>query len=106
MNSWGTSRNLRDLVAETSTEKLLSMDSSDHKKLLFDALRAGNLPAIRNIFSTNRTLIASKMGGYEAHDVYEVIPNVSVLNLLFTCTLFVLFYCVIVTHQTVLHIYR
>jgi hypothetical protein len=85
MNSWGTARNMRDLVAETTTEKLMSMDSADHKRLLFDALRAGNLAAIRNLFGTNRSLLSAKLGGYEGADVYETIPNVRCLVVLHPC---------------------
>ena len=76
LNSWGTSRNLRDLAAETSAEKLIQLDVSDVRKLFFDALRASNLHAIRNIFSVNRSLLNGKLHGFEGHDAYDLIPNV------------------------------
>ena len=79
-SSWGANRNVRDLAAETSTDKLLQLDVSDVKKLLFDALRSSNLHAIRNIFGVNRTLLNAKLFGFEGHDVYETIPNVSYNN--------------------------
>ena len=45
------------------------------KGLFFEALRASNLTAIRNIVSLNRSLVTAKLFGYEGSDVYETIKN-------------------------------
>mgnify|MGYP003385669289 CR=1 FL=1 len=106
---------MRDLVAETSNEKLLSLDIADHKRLLFDALRAGNLAAIRNLFATNRTLLATKLGGYEGADVYETIPNVNLAHICHQfhvqhhsfCISFLFFsLSALVSHKEVLYVHR
>jgi len=79
MNSWsgGTSRNLRGDSTELSVDKLMQLDTSEHKKLFFDALRNANLTLIRNLFGVNRSLLSAKLYGYEGSDVYDTIPNVS-----------------------------
>lgn len=65
----------RDFAAETTSDALFKSTTAEHKHLLFDALRAANLHAIRNIFSINRNLVNDKLFGYEGHDIYESIPN-------------------------------
>ena len=38
---------------------------------------ACEIPAIKNVVQINRSLVTSKMFGFEGADVYEVIQNVS-----------------------------
>jgi hypothetical protein len=37
----------------------------------------GDLPSIRLILQSNRSLLTEKLFGYEGHDVYGIVPNVS-----------------------------
>lgn len=75
--SGGTSRNIRGDAIEITVDKLMQLDTSEHKKIFFDALRNANLTTIRNLFAVNRSLLNSKLHGYEGTDVYDTIPNVS-----------------------------
>jgi hypothetical protein len=46
---------------------------SSHGDLLTD----GDLPSIRMILQSNRSLLHEKLFGYEGHDIYGTVPNVS-----------------------------
>lgn len=68
-------RNGRDLVGEASASNLRMMDETTQKAMMFEALRAANLLAIRNLVTANRSLVTAKMYGYEGSDVFETIKN-------------------------------
>lgn len=65
----------RDFSNEATLSNIRMMDENSQKGLLFDAIRACEIPAIKNVVQVNRSLVTSKMFGFEGADVYEVIQN-------------------------------
>ena len=64
-----------DLLAETSTNNLETLDEEKIKKLLFQSIRAGEVHAIKNILKFNQLLLNEKLFGFEGADVYGINPT-------------------------------
>eukprot|EP01035_Chromulina_nebulosa_P020106 gene20106-26105_t len=60
---------------EVTLSNIRMMDETSQKSLLFDSIRACDIPTIKNIFTVNRNLVVAKLYGFEGADVYEVIKN-------------------------------
>lgn len=73
--SWGADDPSTDLDNKTSAYNLKLLDDKAKKQLMFEAIRASNLTAIRNLLQSNRNLVNSKMYGFEGSDVYEIISD-------------------------------
>ena len=69
--------NVRDFSNESTLSNIRMMEESSLQGLLFDVIRACEIQSIKNILQVNRSLVTSKMFGFEGADVYEVIKNVS-----------------------------
>jgi len=72
--SWAKDMDDQDL-SEITTSSLRMLDEDGQKRLLFAAIRACELNAIRSILQVNRNLIQAKMFGYEGSDVFEIIKE-------------------------------
>lgn len=95
-----------DIQGELTTSNLRLMEEEAQKSLLFKAIRgryplplptfknlhyglfhllmiACELHAIRTILQANRTLLNSKMFGYEGTDVFEIIKNVKCFDIIY-----------------------
>jgi cytoplasmic iron level regulating protein YaaA (DUF328/UPF0246 family) len=76
LTTWG-SKEVRN-EDEMSTSKLSTMSLVDQSHALFESLRSGDISAIRNLLQVNRTLLNEKMYGFEGHDIYGSVREVSV----------------------------
>mmetsp|Transcript_2478 Transcript_2478/g.2439 ORF Transcript_2478/g.2439 Transcript_2478/m.2439 type:complete len:381 (-) Transcript_2478:1174-2316(-) len=74
LSSWG-GKETRGSEEEFSVAKVSSMTPVEQSRALFESIREGDIPAIRNILQVNRSLLLDKIFGFEGHDIYGIIPN-------------------------------
>lgn len=88
LGSWGGKE--RGTEDDLSLSKISAMGATEQSRVFFEALRGcflsillspspsdGDLPSIRMILQSNRSLLHEKLFGYEGHDIYGTVPNVS-----------------------------
>ena len=59
----------------TSVAELRALSNNQLKQCLFDAIKALNIPLVRNVFLADRTLINCELHGFEGADIYNSIPD-------------------------------
>ena len=64
-----------DLATETSPQALRNTTESRVKLLLYVAVCAGDVNAIKNLLQFNRDLLNDQLFGFEGADVYGKFPN-------------------------------
>jgi len=73
-NPWSKS-SIEDELKKLTFSSLRMLDETIQKELLFNAIRICELTAIRTILQVNRSLVSSKLFGYEGSDIYEIIKD-------------------------------
>ena len=77
VSAWGQDdpNDAIDLATETTASSLRKATQERVKLLLYVALNAGDVNAIKNIFQFNRDLLNGQLYGFEGADVYGKYPN-------------------------------